>query len=386
MNTTKQVNIMVALIFLSVLATGAYTIWDPTRASDAEGVQAEKQITYGAWLFQQNCRICHGNQGEGGAAANRLRAAPPLNRPFLRGEDEETGEVDATNRSIQFDRVFYTITCGRVGTAMPNWGQTQGGPLNDEQIRQLARFITEGGDEGWEQAEEFALHGKPSYELHGDLDSPLRLARPLDDSATEVFLRSIDEAVDPGTAVGPGVRLEIGEELMLITDIDKEAKSVTVERGLGSTSPEAHEADALVVTPPVPADPPSVTGATCGQNAGGGGSALSDCTPAPAPPPPAGGQSFTVCADGIQFDKDALSATAGSPITILFDNQETTPGATHNFVVYEGEDDTGTEVGRSEDFDDPAQDTVELGALAAGQYFFLCEFHPTIMTGALTVQ
>src|SRR5205823_8108108 len=37
-----------------------------------------------------------------------------------------------------------TITCGRIGTPMPAWAQTQGGPLSDEQIRQLMVLITTG--------------------------------------------------------------------------------------------------------------------------------------------------------------------------------------------------------------------------------------------------
>ena len=73
MNTSKQVNIMVLLVFASVIATAAYTIWDPHRATDAQDVQTEKQVTYGAFLFSQNCIVCHGNHAEGGAAANRLK-------------------------------------------------------------------------------------------------------------------------------------------------------------------------------------------------------------------------------------------------------------------------------------------------------------------------
>ena len=30
MNTTKQINIMVALVFIAVITAGAYTMWDPT--------------------------------------------------------------------------------------------------------------------------------------------------------------------------------------------------------------------------------------------------------------------------------------------------------------------------------------------------------------------
>ena len=89
MNTSKQINIMILLVFLSVFATGAYTLWDQTRAEEAEGEQLEKTIWRGAWLFSQNCRTCHGDAGEGGQASNRLRIAPALNRPDLQGMVED---------------------------------------------------------------------------------------------------------------------------------------------------------------------------------------------------------------------------------------------------------------------------------------------------------
>ncbi len=74
MNTSKQINIMVALVFAAVIAAGAYTIWDPHRAVDAQERQLDKTVNRGAFLFSQNCRVCHGDRGEGGQAANRMTA------------------------------------------------------------------------------------------------------------------------------------------------------------------------------------------------------------------------------------------------------------------------------------------------------------------------
>src|SRR4051812_38320268 len=144
MNTSKQINIIVALVFLAVVATGAYTMWDPERASEAKDSQLQRTMERGAFLFAQNCRVCHGDAGEGGATANRLNikgvaVAPALNRPDLQGKDANGG-VSEQNKSQAFTLIVNTITCGRVGKAMPTWGQSQGGTLNDEQIRQLATF------------------------------------------------------------------------------------------------------------------------------------------------------------------------------------------------------------------------------------------------------
>ena len=92
MNTSKQITVMVVLVFIAVLATGAYTLWDPSRATDARATQLQKTVDRGAFTFSQNCRVCHGDAGEGGAASNRLAQAPPLNRPDLQGV--KNGAVD----------------------------------------------------------------------------------------------------------------------------------------------------------------------------------------------------------------------------------------------------------------------------------------------------
>ena len=48
MNTSKQINIMVMLVFAAVIAAGAYTIWDPHRATDAKTEQLTKTTDRGA--------------------------------------------------------------------------------------------------------------------------------------------------------------------------------------------------------------------------------------------------------------------------------------------------------------------------------------------------
>ncbi|HXF50194.1 MAG TPA: cupredoxin domain-containing protein [Dehalococcoidia bacterium] len=173
MNTSKQVNIMVVILFLSVITLGGYTLWDPFRADVSEDLQVEKNVERGAYLYATYCRACHGDKGEGGAAAGRFTAAPPLNRPDLQGRKEPGGPVDETAREQARALVVNTITCGRVGTAMPTWGQTPGftGPLNDMQISQLADLIVYGE---WGLAKEWAIEldhetGAPPETPPGDI-------------------------------------------------------------------------------------------------------------------------------------------------------------------------------------------------------------------------
>src|SRR5262245_2565863 len=204
--------VMVGLIFVSILATGAYWMWDPDRAENAENHQQETTIWRGAFLFSQNCRTCHGDAGEGGLQSNRLRQAPALNRPDLQGIDPDTGEVSKQSKDRAYDLVFNTITCGRVGRSMPTWGQAQGGTLNDEQIRQLTVMITEGT--GWEDAKEFALEGFPPGNIHGDADVTFALAEPVTVDADTIVL-SGDLS---GLVVNDRVQIE--NELVVITAIE----------------------------------------------------------------------------------------------------------------------------------------------------------------------
>jgi len=374
MNTNKQINIMILLVFASVILTGAYWLIDPDRASSAREHQLEATIDRGAWLYSQNCRTCHGDVGEGGAASNRLRAAPPLNRPDLQGKVD--GEVDAAAFSQAYDLVFNTITCGRVGRAMPTWGQSQGGTLNEEQIKQLTTFITRAVDEeegrnAWEHASVYAFEGVPEFSIHSpDTQDELHLAESIDAEATELTLTSAI-GLSAVEATGEGLRLKIDEELMLVQSVDADTGVVTVERGLGTTDPAPHEAGRFVVEPPVPPDPPPVTERACGQTA--------SAQPTAAPEPPSA--ELTIVASGIAWNKTQLFALPDVPLTLTVDNQDN--GIPHNIVFFEGAEPGGPEIARTEIETGPVMQTLNFGPLTAGDYYYYCEVHPN-MEGVLT--
>jgi mono/diheme cytochrome c family protein/plastocyanin len=362
MNTSKQIIIMVALVFIAVIATGAYTMWDPDRASEAKDKQLEKTIKYGAWLFSQNCRVCHGDQGEGGSASNRLKLAPPLNRPDLQGKDQN-GDVNASQKSQQFKFIVNTITCGRVGKAMPTWGQSQGGTLNDEQIRQLATLINEGT--GWDLTKQYAIEGVPEFSKHGDNGDHITLAGPLDASSTTVALSSV-------AVLGKGDRLQAEDEIMTVTGIDKDNNTVTVERGVGTTSPKAHADGLLLLKPPVPPDPVSTTAPACGQN-------LPAAQPTAGPVAPSA--TLTITAQGTAWSTDTLAAIAGVPLTLTVQNNDS--GIAHNIVIFGGEDETAPRLAETPIEPGVVTQTLNFGPLDPGSYYYHCDVHPQ-MSGTLT--
>ena len=369
MNTSKQINVIVALIFMSIVATGAYWMWDPSRADRGKDEQLEATRARGAYLLSANCRICHGDSGEGGQKANRLREAPALNRPDLQGRESEGAEADPQAKAQQYKLVFNTIDCGRVGKAMPTWGQSNGGTLNDEQMRQLSTFITEGT--AWEEAGEFALHGYPPGGVHGDAEVPFTLTEPISEVSDLIRLSESD-------SLAVGERLQFAEEIVVITAVDKEGSTITVERGVGTTSAIAHPIDVVILKVPVPPEPAAITQAACGQIPGATGPTA---TPEPAT------DTLTITSQGSLFDKAELRALAAVPLTLTHDNKD--DGVSHNWELYaseqavaDGEDPiAGTDIEAG-----PVVQTLNFGPLDAGEYYYQCVVHPGTMFGTLTVE
>lgn len=382
---------MVVLVFAAVIATALYTLWDPSRASQAKTAQLNMTVERGAYLFSQNCRVCHGNSGEGGQASSRLPEALVLDRFDLQGRKTPNGPVDATSKSAAYNLIVNTLTCGRVGKYMPPWSIAQGGTLTNEQINQLATFITEGT--GWQEARDFAVYGDPKYTVSGDITAGIKLVKPI--SATDTVLHLSDV-----TPLGKGQRIQMGEhlnapkaddtnEIMLITaNPDTKAKTVTVERHIGLTKAVAHAAGVPVLVVPAPPNPPAITGSggpVCGQyyvpvptpSAAAG-------TPAASPTAATAATAFTIIGKNLTFDKTALTGAAGKVLTITFKNEDA--GVPHNIHFYNGASATAPSIGKTDIVIGPVTQTLKIGPLQPGKYYFQCDVHPTQMNGVLTVQ
>jgi mono/diheme cytochrome c family protein len=111
----------------------------------AEEHQLEALVTRGRNLYANLCFDCHGKEGKGDVGVGL-----PLNKPDFRYDNIK---ADPAKLAAVDSLLDLTIHRGRPkpppGISMPAWGNADGGPLNDEQIRQLIAFIEHGSDADW---------------------------------------------------------------------------------------------------------------------------------------------------------------------------------------------------------------------------------------------
>jgi len=109
------------LLFMAVLAL-------PVNAQ--QGSDQDK-LEQGARLYEENCRMCHGDRGEGRVGATLSKNWPSI-RPDL--------------------RIKATIENGVPGSPMPAWSVAKGGPLSAEEIEALVAYIL-----SWETGEPLVI-------------------------------------------------------------------------------------------------------------------------------------------------------------------------------------------------------------------------------------
>jgi plastocyanin len=128
-------------------------------------------------------------------------------------------------------------------------------------------------------------------------------------------------------------------------------------------------------TSPPPSQPAASGSAAPSSAEPSSGAPASAAASAPAG---AGGSTVQISANNIAFEQSTVSAPAGAPFTIHFDNKEAQP---HNVDI---KDASGASAFKGDIVMGPAQKDYAVPALTAGSYTFVCDVHPN-MTGTLTV-
>lgn len=104
-------------------------------------------------------------------------------------------------------------------------------------------------------------------------------------------------------------------------------------------------------------------------------------TAVPAATTPGAGTNLEIVGVSSTFDKEELSAPAG-PVRIEFDNQDA--GVVHNLHLYKGKNAKGEDIAETELESGPLEQELKV-TLEPGEYFYVCDAHPTTMKGVLTV-
>jgi len=135
-------------LLLQIIPEGSLSL----RAAAAER-QLEHSIERGKNLYANFCYPCHGKEGLGNGE-NDKDGKPLPGKPInVAGNRYETLKEDPAALKARQDFIRLRIERGKANPApqysMPAWGQTDGGPLNPEQVSQLVNFIMRGTDEDW---------------------------------------------------------------------------------------------------------------------------------------------------------------------------------------------------------------------------------------------
>jgi plastocyanin len=92
---------------------------------------------------------------------------------------------------------------------------------------------------------------------------------------------------------------------------------------------------------------------------------------------------IAISADQLAFSAPCMVAPAGTALVVRFTNDESEP---HNVAIYKDRSkDTSITVGDTITGPNKTAD-YPVDALAAGDYYFDCSVHPTLMRGALYVR
>jgi len=144
----NRLNLQILLGAIMVLITSVvvliYGLNEETRMARAAQSQNARAIEQGAVLFEAQCSRCHGTQGTGIPGL-----CPPLNDRYF--FDQRT--VDVGWSGTLEDYIVATASSGRLAStrpdmypgggtpAMPAFSDHFGGPLREDQIRNIAAFI-----------------------------------------------------------------------------------------------------------------------------------------------------------------------------------------------------------------------------------------------------
>lgn len=144
-----QTKIIIGTIafMLTMIILGFVALREPARMETFTDAYQGRSVERGAMAFANNCATCHGVNGRAEECFDASSGEPtgcvgrPLNNADLLCGDrpqrlEATGWTGSKMNFIQS-----AVAAGRAGTQMPAWSQDFGGPLQQNEVRNVTLFV-----------------------------------------------------------------------------------------------------------------------------------------------------------------------------------------------------------------------------------------------------
>lgn len=170
-----------ALLFSLVLLIGQGIIETPRMAAQTASWDG-RSIEKGAEIFANNCSTCHGPDGKGLPGV-----APALHSAyFFTNRLKDVGYAGSLH-----DYIAGTVASGRPSNAisqwaqrMPTWGSRYGGPLRDDQVESVTKFVLNWKEDALTQSPEEdpwqPFENAPTTTLTGTVAPPAAAGGPVE--------------------------------------------------------------------------------------------------------------------------------------------------------------------------------------------------------------
>ncbi len=146
---TWRVIVGTVSVVLTMMLLGFVAVTETDRMASFTRSYGSRQIEDGAAIFENNCKPCHGLEGEGVPAKGPALNAVELFNGTRTLDAGWTGTID--------NFVRLTIAAGRPRPSayytaenfldpMPTWGEDYGGPLRKDQVDALTAYIMNWGE------------------------------------------------------------------------------------------------------------------------------------------------------------------------------------------------------------------------------------------------
>mgnify|MGYP000868253688 FL=1 len=142
-----QIKIVIGTIafMLTMMVFGYSALREPARLDRFTNAELGRSIESGAHIFANNCATCHGTDGTAqncvDAAGNQIACQGlPLNYNGLLCGDPSQRMTDMGWKGTKAAYILTTVSSGR-GPIMPTWSEQFGGPLRQDQVRDVTNFV-----------------------------------------------------------------------------------------------------------------------------------------------------------------------------------------------------------------------------------------------------